>query len=154
MKIKDKYYENIEGLLYNYNMLKINIEIADKQLEELKNEDGMTAISYDGIQTSATNKISSMTEIVAERNIAKEELIIKRKEKLLEKLNKLDRLLEELKETEQKIVSMYYIEGWQWWQIAYEVKYSERHCKRIRTEAIRKLAVGLYGEKVLEKEVM
>lgn len=154
MKIKDKYYKNIERLLYNYNMLKINIEIADKQLEELKEEDGMTGLSYDGIQTSATNKISSMTEATAERNITAEELLIKRKNRLIEKLNMLDKLLEGLNEAEHEVIDMYYIKGMQWWQIAYKIRYSERHCRRIRTEAIKKLAIGLHGEEAEEKEIV
>ena len=150
MKIKDKYYKSVEKLLYNYNMLKINIEITGKQLEELKEEDGVTAINYDGVSVSDTNKFHSQTEDTAVRNIEVEELLKKRKEKLQSKLDILDKLTEGLNEVEREIIRMYYIEGKQWWQIAYEVKYSERHCRRIRTEAICKLAVGLYGEEVIE----
>ncbi|MBU5292807.1 DUF1492 domain-containing protein [Anaerosalibacter bizertensis] len=150
MQIKDKYYKNIERLLYNYNMLKINIEIADKQLEELKNEDGMNAITYDKEKTSPTFKITSQTEDTAMRNIAAEDLIIKRKEKLKNKLEIIKMLLDGLNEAERKVIEMYYFENLQWWKVAYEVKYSERHCKRIRTEAIKKLSVGLYGEKAME----
>lgn len=150
MQIKDKYYKNIERLLYNYNMLKINIEIADKQLEELKNEDGMNAITYDEEKTSPTFKITSQTEDTAMRNIAAEDLIIKRKEKLKNKLEIIKMLLDGLNEAERKVIEMYYFENLQWWKVAYEVKYSERHCKRIRTEAIKKLSVGLYGEKAME----
>ena len=139
-------YESIENLLYNYRMLKINIEIADNQLEELKDEDGMTGISYDGISTSSTNLTSNPTLNVAERNITKEELILKRKEKLEIKLNTLDRLIDGLSEIEKQIIIKKYIDGLQWWQVGYSVKYSERHCKRIRTDAINKLVVGLYGE--------
>lgn len=150
MKIKDKYYKSVEKLLYNYNTLKINIEITDKQLEELKEEDGVTAIDYDGVSVSDTNKFHSQTENTAIRNIKVEELLKKRKEKLQSKLDMLDKLTEGLNEVERDIVRMYYIEGKQWWQIAYEVKYSERHCRRIRSDAIGKLAVGLYGEEVIE----
>ena len=150
MKIKDKYYKSVEKLLYNYNMLKINIEITDKQLEELKHEDGMTGISYDGEKICKTYKFHSQTEDTAIRNIEAEELLKKRKEKLQSKLDMLDKLTEGLNDIERDIIRMYYIEGKQWWQIAYEVKYSERHCRRIRSEAIGKLAVGLYGEEVLE----
>jgi len=150
MKIKDKYYKSVEKLLYNYNMLKINIEITDKQLEGLKYEDGITGISYDGVKTGKTYKFHSQTEDTAMRNIGVEELLKKRKEKLQSKLDILDKLTEGLNEVEREIIRMYYIEGKQWWQIAYEVKYSERHCRRIRAEAICKLAVGLYGEEVLE----
>ena len=150
MKIKDKYYKSVEKLLYNYNMLKINIEILNHQLEELKKEEGMKGIDYDDVKISETNKFHSQTEETAINNIGLEELINKKKEKLQSKLDMLDRLTEGLNDIERDIIRMYYIEGKQWWQIAYEVKYSERHCRRIRSEAIGKLAVGLYGEEVLE----
>ena len=150
MKIKDKYYKSVEKLLYNYNMLKINIEILNHQLDELKKEEGMKGIDYDDVKISETNKFHSQTEETAINNIGLEELINKKKEKLQSKLDMLDRLTEGLNDIERDIIRMYYIEGKQWWQIAYEVKYSERHCRRIRSEAIGKLAVGLYGEEVLE----
>lgn len=150
MKVKDEYYKSVEKLLYNYNMLKINIEITDKQLEELKHEDGMTGISYDGEKICKTYKFHSKTEDTAIRNIEVEELLKKRKEKLQNKLDIIDKLLEGLNDVEIRIIEMYYIKGKQWWQIAYEVKYSERHCRRIRSDAICKLAVGLYGEEAIE----
>jgi len=151
MKIKDKYYKSVEKLLYNYNMLKINIEITDKQLEELKEEDGLAAIAYDAAGVCETNKFHSQTEDTVIRSIGKEELLKKRKERLQNKLDILDRLIKGLNDVEREIIEMYYIKGRQWWQIAYEVKYSERHCRRIRSDAIGKLAVGLYGEEVIEE---
>lgn len=150
MKVKDKYYKSVEKLLYNYNMLKINIEILNHQLEELKKEEGMKGVAYDDVKISETNKFHSQTEETAIKNIELEKLINKKKEKLQNKLDTLDKLTEGLNKVEREIIRMYYIEGKQWWQIAYEVKYSERHCRRIRSEAIGKLAVGLYGEEVLE----
>ena len=150
MKIKDKYYKSVKKLLYNYNMLKINIEILNHKLEELKEEEGMKGVAYDDVKISETNKFHSQTEETAINNIGLEELINKKKEKLQSKLDMLDKLTEGLNEVEREIIRMYYIEGKQWWQIAYEVKYSERHCRRIRSEAICKLAVGLYGEEVIE----
>jgi ArpU family phage transcriptional regulator len=150
MKIKDKYYKSVEKLLYNYNMLKLNIEIIYKQLGELEEEDGLTSISFDGASISKTNKIHSQTEDTVMRKIEAEELLRKRKEKLESKLETINKLLTGLNDVERRIIVMYYIHGFQWWQIAYEVKYSERHCRRIRAEAICKLAVGLYGEEVLE----
>lgn len=127
-------------------MLKINIEIADKQLKELQEEDGLSGISYDGIQTGKTNKTSDMTLNTAEKNITSEELILKRKEKLQNKLDTIDMLLEGLNDIERIVIQKKYIEGLQWWQVAYNVGYGERHCRRIRGEAIQKLILGLYGE--------
>lgn len=152
MKIKDKYYKETEYLLYSYKMFKISIENMKNEIKYLENEeDGMTGISYDGISTSPTHKFSSITEDTA---LAKSEKIdylehsIRRIESTLEGI---DRALEGLSDIERNVIVERYIEGLQWWQVGYKVKYSERHCKRIRTDAINKLAIGLNGDKAIEK---
>lgn len=152
MEIKRKYYKETEYLLYSYKMFKISIENMRNEIEFLENEeDGMTGINYDGISTSPTHKFSSITEDAA---LSKSEKIdylehsIRRIESTLEGI---DRALEGLSDIERNVIVERYIEGLQWWQVGYKVKYSERHCKRIRTDAINKLAIGLNGDKAIEK---
>ena len=153
MKIKDKYYRNVERLLYNYNMLKANVETLDRELillRELYPVDGVKGIAYDGVP-SQTNKINNPTESEAIPRLEIWERLKKRREETQKVLDILDRFINELNEVERKIIRMYYIEGKRWWEIAYEVQYNERHCRRIRTEAIGKLAVGLYGKEAIEE---
>lgn len=131
-------------------MLKINIEIADKQLKELKEDISISGISYDGIKTSATNKTGDMTADAAVNNVSEEELILKRKEKLQNKLDTIGILIDGLNETEKKVIQKRYIEGLRWWEVAYHANYSEIHCKRIRKEAINKLITGVYGDESIK----
>lgn len=152
MKIKNKCYKETEYLLYSYKMFKISIENMKNEIEYIKNEeDGLTAINYDGINTSPTNKFSSSTEDTAlsvSEKICYLEHSIRRIES---KLERIDRALEGLTEIERQVIKQRYIEGLQWWQVGYQVKYSERHCKRIRTGAIEKIAIGINGDKAIEK---
>lgn len=139
------YYKETEYLLYNYKMFKINIKNMESEIEYLKKDDGMTGINYDGISTSSTNMINSITENTAlsisekihflERRICKENMT----------LEKIDRAIKGLTETERIIIEQRYIEGKQWWQVAYKANYGERHCKRLRSEAIGKMVIGIFG---------
>lgn len=147
--MRDKHYKSIEKILKNYNMLKLNIEIADKQLQRLEEDDGLKGVSYDKEQLSKTYKFISATEDTAIEKIIKKDKIEKDKDKSQEWISIMDRLINELDDVEKEILKMYYMEGMQWWQIAHKVKYSERWCKELRTKAIRKLVVGLYGKEAL-----
>ncbi|WP_427340634.1 sigma factor-like helix-turn-helix DNA-binding protein [Caloranaerobacter sp. DY30410] len=150
-EVKEKYYRATEKLLYNYKMLKVSIENMKAEIEELKKESGITGINYEGEKTSETHKITQPTEEQSLRNITQEYLLRKRIEITQNKIDRIDRALEGLNETERKIVVMRYIEGMQWFKIAYEVNYNERWCKELRKRAIEKLAIGIYGYTALLK---
>lgn len=146
MKVDEKYYKATESLLYNYQMYKISISNIEKEIEYLEEEDGSKALSYDGISTSPTNKISSMTEETALAVVEKIEYLERIIERNTRKVESIDRALEGLTWIERVVIEQKYILGKQWWQVGAEACFSERHCKRIRTDAIRKMVVGIYGE--------
>lgn len=151
MKIKEKYYKETEYLLYNYNMFRISIENMKKEIEFIKDEDGMSGISYNSMFTSPTNKINSITEDVALSNSEKVHFLEHNIKRVENKITRIDKALEGLTDIEERIITGKYIEGKQWYVVAYSVRYSERHCKRIRTDAIVKIAIGMNGDKVVEK---
>ena len=126
-------------------MLNINIENMKAEIEYLNKHDGMSGLSYDGISTSPTNEIKSATENTALSNI---ELIFYLERTIdtgILEIEAVDRALEGLTSIERTIIEEKYINSKQWWQVASMVCYSERHCKRIRTDAIDRMAVGIYG---------
>lgn len=144
------YYKETEYLLYNYKMFEISIKNMQNEIENLKKEDGASAINYSGIQTSPTNKFSSSTENTAlsiSERIDYLEHSIKRMKNRLESINE---ALEGLTEIERDIITKRYIEGSQWYVIAYHVKYTERWCKQLRSKAIKKLIIGIFGDKAIE----
>lgn len=145
MQIKDKYYKSTESLLYNYNMLKVSIENMKIEIEEVREEDGMTAIEYSTEKTSPTFKITSQTEDTAIKNIEYADLLKRRIELTQNKITRLDNAIEVLPETEKEIIVKYYIEGKEWWKVAGEVHCNERWCRELRKRAINKISVGIYG---------
>lgn len=147
MTKEHNYYKETEYLLYNYKMFLISIENMKRDIELLKEECGVSGVNTEGINTSKTYKISSISENTALANIEKIEYLESRIASTMEKIEKVDRTLEGLTEEERKVLVNRYIEGRQWWKVAYNVGYSERHCKRIRNEAMEKMIIGLHGEK-------
>ncbi|KNF06988.1 DNA-directed RNA polymerase specialized sigma subunit, sigma24 [Gottschalkia purinilytica] len=145
MQIKDSYYKSTEKLLYNYNMLKVSIENMNAEIRELESESGVTSIDYESEKIAPTNKIGNPTEEVAIKNITSIDLLKKRIEKTQDKIDKMDRAIEKLSESEKQIITMRYIDGKQWFEIAYEANYNERWCKELRKRAIKKLTIGVYG---------
>lgn len=146
MKIEEKYYKATESLLYNYQMYKISIDNIEKEIEYLKEEDGSKGLAYDGITTGKTNKTTSITEDTALGVMEKIEYLERIIERNKRKVESVDRALDGLARNERIVVMQKYILGKQWWQVGAEACFSERHCKRIRSEAIRKMVVGIYGE--------
>lgn len=155
MDIKNSYYKSTESLLYNYNMLKVSIENMKLEIEETEKNDGTTGIKYDGVQTSPTFKFSSQTEDTSIRNIETIDLLKKRIEITENKIERVDNAIEALNGAEKDVIIKRYLEGKQWYIVAYEVNYNERWCKELRKRAIEKIAIGLYGYRALlehEKE--
>lgn len=146
-------YKKTEYLLYNYKMFQISIENMKGDIDLLKIECGVSGISTDGANISQTYKISSITEETALSNVEKIEYLEQNIGKLENMIEKIDRTLEGLTEEERDIITTRYIEGKQWWQVAHKLRYSERHCRRLRTEAIEKMIIGLFPEEK-NKETM
>ncbi|ABR48559.1 putative sigma factor [Alkaliphilus metalliredigens QYMF] len=144
------YYKSTEKFLYNYNALKACIENMQCELEEMGegNHIGIRGLSVKE-KTSTTFEFNSMTENEAINSIERKDLLISRIHSIKRKITRIDRAIESIDQNEREIIEKRYLMGKQWWEIAYEVKFSERHCKRIRNEAIEKIAVALFGEDVL-----
>lgn len=145
------YYKATEKFLYNYNSLKASIENMKQEITEMDYRE-LSAINYNKEPTSKTYAFHSSTEEAAIYTADKKSLLEHRIKITEGKLERIDRAIEALNELEQRIIKLRYIEGKQWWQIAYEIRYSEKWGKELRRRAIGKIAVGLFGEDALPKD--
>lgn len=139
-------YKKIERLLYNYKMLKINIENMEQEIDYIQNNCGTTGVNYDGVSTSPTFKINSATEDTALSNIEKIQQLQDMIKKATLEINSVDRALEGLEEVERTILIEKYINAKQWWQVSGVVYLGERQCRNIRKAAIEKMIIGIYGK--------
>lgn len=131
-------YKDIEGILYNYKIIKARIKNLKEDLKSLDDvyinrsrgpADGMPRGS--GI----SNPTAQTVEIIIEAKEKIKDQIIKDKRKI----DKIDAAMEALKTDEKEIIQARYIEGHFWADVAAECNYSVSHAKRIRTNAINKM---------------
>lgn len=141
-------YKKTEYLLYNYKMLLISIENIKQDIELLKQECGVGSIDTEKDNVSKTYKFSSVVEDTALSKMEQIEYLEMRVRKMEGQIERIDRTLEGLTDEERAILVEKYIEGKQWWQVANKVRYGERYCRTIRTEAIKKMALGIFGERI------
>ncbi len=146
-------YRQVEGILYNYKLIKASIENNKLKLENLELEDledGVSAIAY-GEPSSKTNKFNSIVENATIKNIEKKERLKKSIRKSIRhetnQIKMIDNALKALSEIERKIIKMYYIEGKQWRNVAFEVNYSIRQCINLRNEAMEDIMFIINGKK-------
>lgn len=138
-------YKSVENLLYNYNMSKVNITNMELEIEYLKNNDGIKGLNYDGISTSPTNEIKSSTELSALGNMEKIQYLERMIQKAKLEIESIDRALGVLTYKERTMIELRYIKVMKWKSIENETNYAERHCRRIKNIAIKKMIIGIFG---------
>lgn len=143
------YYKATEKYLYNYKSFKANIVNMETQIEEIDYY-SVKAVGYDYIDDigyRGSTVENAIINIDKKRNDLENKIV-----ELKSKLERIDKAIEALNEIEQQIISERYFEGRQWWQIAYKLRYSERWCKELRSRAVEKISIGLWGEEALPKD--
>ncbi|WP_419867524.1 sigma factor-like helix-turn-helix DNA-binding protein [Clostridium perfringens] len=111
--------EKVKKLLSNYKTMKVQIECIDYEIELLKEH-----IEFlKELRDSDNYIIESNKEIEHKRAI---------KKRLEECINSIDKALNELGDTERKIVELRYLEGEKhtWREIGNIVGYSEIYCRK------------------------
>lgn len=140
-------YSKVIELLKKYKMIQITIENLEQEINYVKEDTELRGISYDGISTSPTNEIKSIVESTVLGNIEKMEYL----EHLIKRhkidIDKLEKALGGLEEIERQIVTEKYCEGKQWYVVSYNASCSESTAKRYRRDAIKKMAIAIFGEK-------
>lgn len=137
-------YKKVEKMLYEYNMLKISIENMEEEIKFIEEDIGVGGIDYES-PSSNTNKISSTTESTVLGRMEKIEYLEQQIEKHARQIEKINRTIKGLTETQKQVIVERYINGKQWYEVAGVVFRGERQCRTIRTEAINKMIVGIYG---------
>lgn len=145
------YYKATEKFLYNYNSLKASIENMKQEIEEMDYRE-ISAVNYENETTGETYAFHSTTEEAAVYTADKKSLLEQRIKTTEGKIERIDRAIKALNDTERQIITERYINGKQWWQVAYIVKFNERWCKEIRRRAVEKIAIGLFGEKAMQED--
>lgn len=130
----------IEALLYNYNSTKVDIKNMKLDLEALENDyQGVGAIVYEE-RTQATNAFSSSVEneiIIRDEKIIKLRSTIRLKEI---EIQKIDNIIELLKEKEQYFIKLKYFEKNTHSEISKKIDISFDYINEYRLKMLNKLS--------------
>ena len=139
-------FKKTERILYNYSMLKAEINNLGLEIEELENEyEGIGAISYEE-RSGNTNKISDSVAneiIFREKEVYRLNKMKRSKEILLSKINN---ALEVLDENERKVVHYRYLNGKRTWMQVGEILSMDSNycCNTLRVNIINKLSKMIF----------
>ena len=139
-------FKKTERILYNYSMLKAEINNLGLEIEELENEyEGIGAISYEE-RSGKTNKISDSVAneiIFREKEIYRLNKMKRSKEILLSKINN---ALEVLDENERKVIHYRYLNGKRTWMQVGEILSMDSNycCNTLRVNIINKLSKVIF----------
>lgn len=147
--------ELTEDMLKEYKHISNFIDRTEEKLKDMGLEENITtvgAVTYDSIQVSPTYNIGRMTERKALDRVEEEmELKIALYEN--KKLKKeIERLVSNLKPIHRDVIQYRYLDCLEWIEIVEEMNYSKRQLINKKKEAIKSIAVELYGVKVFKEE--
>lgn len=142
-------FKKTESILYNYSMLKAEINNLELELEELENEyEGIGAMVYEE-RSGATNKISDSVAneiIFKEKEVYKLNKMKRSKEILLSKINN---ALEVLDDNERKVIHYRYLNGKRTWMQVGEILAIDSNycCNTLRVNIINKLSKIIFPKR-------
>lgn len=134
-------------ILYNYSYLTTELKLKQIELEHIRTNDGITAITYELTPPSQTNVITSKVEQVGDNNLEREKQLLGEIRRLQMNMQKIENVLEILNDVEREIIRLRYTEDKPWGYIADVLDYSEKHCQRMGRHAIMKVTSLLFGIK-------
>lgn len=153
-KLEKDCFRFTEKLLYNYKEMDSHIETKECLLKQIKSEDhiAVRAITYDDIKVSPTYKISNAVRdgVIDIVKVVQEIEIDLYHETSLKK--KLDKAINNLNHIRKQVIELRYIEEMGWTEMAQELYHDEKTLRKYKNQAIKSIAVELFGSKVFKEE--
>lgn len=137
-------YSYVEGKLYNFNAMKVELSSYKIDLEYLNKEyEGCRGKSYSGITSKTNSLYSSVENELIRKEKRKEMLELKITEKERQ-IRKIENALALLDDEELQLVKLRYfsdrMKPLSWLAIGQEMLYSDKKCRVMNEDIINKLA--------------
>lgn len=127
--------KEVEKILKSYKQYIAAIRNLEKMYQQKLSESETKSLAVKYSEKTKTNSVVSFVELYALELCEIQEKI----DKLRNIIEMIDEALNSLNENEKKIIELKYKKGLAWWQIAFEMKYSERACRYIKNRALKKI---------------
>lgn len=159
MKEYNDYVSMTRRYLKNYNKLKITIvnltEEVNAQKELLQGES--IAISHYGSELGGGSAELNATEAAADRRDKTKRKIVELENNIAEIqriINKIERALEGLNDSDHDIVKGYYIDGYSWRQLGIKNYCTEKWARDRGNKALKEVAFMVFGIVVKPEQLM
>lgn len=147
-----QYLDFTEETLRQHKQMKLYLKTLAKRKDNLEKEIyNLRAVTYDGVSVQTSNTSSPV-----------EDEVIKRYEKMLDVISetdktealvkKVDTAIANLDDIHRKVITMYVVEGMDWISIEDKLPYSERQLRKKKDEAVKSVAIALFGATVLKEK--
>lgn len=147
-----QYLDFTEETLRQHKQMKLYLKTLAKRKDNLEKEiSNLRAVTYDGVSVQTSNTSSPV-----------EDEVIKRYEKMLDVISETDKTealvkrvdtaIANLDDIHRKVVTMYVVEGMDWISIEDKLPYSERQLRKKKDEAVKSVAIALFGATVLKEK--
>ena len=150
--MKNKYLQETIECLENYKEYRAKLESKKEFLKKLKNERehkdrevGIKSITYDEVPAK-TNKVTSIVEKIAIKNIQMELDLEEEIDSLQFYLNRIDLSLLDIKKEWRDVLELKHIEGYTWDYVTRKLGLSESTCRRYGEKGIKALADKIKGD--------
>ncbi|WP_024622128.1 sigma-70 family RNA polymerase sigma factor [Metaclostridioides mangenotii] len=141
-----------EDILKGYRELRLHLEKLKRIKESLKCEYTTQGISYDSEKVSPTNKISKEVENEVIKTITKIEELETEIEEESSLIREIDIAINNLSPLHREIIEYKYFQKLSWDEIIDKTSYSERSLRNKKNEAVRCIAITLFGLNVFKEE--
>lgn len=139
-------------LLKGYRELCLHLGELNRLKIKIKCDYTAKAITYDKEKVSTTNKISKEVEEEVIRTLCKIEELENEIEEESNLITKIDRAISNLSPIHKEVIEYKYIDCLSWDEIIDKTSYSERALKYKRSEAVKSIAITLFGSKVFKED--
>lgn len=140
--------------LENYKHMDSYIKALEHSRDNIKAGDNVAirAITYDDIRTSPTFNISRQVEneVINTVKLVQDIEIAIYQEKSLKK--KIDKAIGNLNITRRDVIKSRYEDDMTWTEMAQELFFDEKTLRKYKDEAVRSIAIELFGSKVFREE--
>lgn len=144
--------EFTEKILKGYRELRLHLEKLKRVKKELKCDYTTEGITYDSEKVSPTHKVSKRVEDEVIKTITQIEELEKEIQEESSLIREIDTAIYNLSPIHREIIEYKYIKKLNWNEIIDKTCYSERSLRNKKNEAVRCIAITLFGSTVFKDE--
>ena len=144
------YIKETKRILRNYNKMTVAVVNLSEEIEALETElrSESVAIARYGDEPQGGTSEMNATEAAANRRIKKGEhlaMLRQRKDEIERTLRAVDRAMECLSDEDERLIRGRYIDGYDWWQVAQELCYTEKWMRDKGGKVLVDVAMMMFG---------